>query len=501
MSGEKYFLWNATPNLILILLLLYYLSIRKGVGAVIAALFVYLSLHGGYAIFAAATGNGIDTLNELHYQSSDAGAKLSGLFFMICCTILLMNRLHNPLQAFQGNAKLILTIAYLLFLFLFVMTLGAANLPNANTAKLVTILKETFFAVWMWAGAIVFAIVLKQGGKYLIAFRGEWIGFLATLSVLMVVSGTYEIATGVVWAGTSYASGFSYRASGALFNPNVLGFWCALMVALISFMFHIRWLSRLATLGFMLLFMACLILSSSRSGLILSIINLLVISSFMLINKKFIQLSATDKFWPLASFVTAFIVSAGIIEYVNPSQNLLFNTLSANLQRFMQLPIDLFWIFMMKIYFPLTKSAIIFLTFLPTLENMQAAANAYVSGHMSESVNGRISLEYTSDNSFMSIYAIGSIASLVVWLWLWAVLLWLGVVKNRKARGIYSSYALVGLIFCFSSGLFLRTPQLFPIWIFMSMVLGACLCWWLLAESNDNLGQSSTLRGRKAVLL
>ena len=54
MSGEKYFLWNAIPNLILILLLLYYLSIRKGVGAVIAALFVYLSLHGGYAIFAAA---------------------------------------------------------------------------------------------------------------------------------------------------------------------------------------------------------------------------------------------------------------------------------------------------------------------------------------------------------------------------------------------------------------------------------------------------------------
>jgi hypothetical protein len=496
MLGDKYFLWNAIPNLILILLLLYYLSIRKGVGAVIAALFVYLSLHGGYAIFAAATGDGINTLNKLHYESSDLGAKLSGLFFMICCAILLMNRLHHPIQAFRGNFNLVLTMGYLLFLFLFIMTLGTANLKNASTGKLLTISKETFFAAWMWAGAIVFAIVLKQGGKYLIAFRGEWIGFLAAISVLMAVSGAYEVATGVVWAGTSYASGFSYRASGALFNPNVLGFWSALMVALISFMFHIRWISRLATIGFMLLFMACLILSSSRSGLMLSIINLLAIAFFMMSNKKHIQLSALDKFWPLISFVMVFFVCAGIINYINPSQSLLANTLFANLQRFIQLPTDIFWIFMMKIYFPIAKT----FSSLPALDNMQVAANTYVSGHMSESVNGRMVLEYTSDNSYMSIYAVGSIASLVIWLWLWAVLLWLGIAKNRKASGIYSSYALVGLIFCFSSGLFLRSPQLFPIWIFMSMVLGACLCWWLLAENNETLGQNTPLGGSKIVL-
>lgn len=501
MKSEIYFLWNAIPNLILILLLLYYLSIRKGVGAVIAALFVYLSLHGGYAIFAAATGDGIITLNDLHYKNSDLGAKLTGLFFMICCTILLMNRLHQPLRALHGNARLILTLAYLLFLFLFVMTLGAANLKNVSTRQLLTISKETIFAAWMWASAIVFAIVLKQGGKYLIAFRAEWIGFLAVLSVLMVASGAYEISTGVVWAGTPNASGFSYRASGALFNPNVLGFWSALMVALISFMFHIRWISRLATFGFMLLFVTCMILSSSRSGFMLTIINLLTISLFMLANKKFIQLPAFDKFWPLFSFVMAFILCASIINYINPSQSLLANTLFVNLQRFMQLPIDIFWILLTKIYFPIVKSNADLLIFLPTLENMQTNANAYVLGHIGESINGRMSFEYTSDNSFMSIYAIGNIASLFIWLGLWVVMLWLGIVKNRKARGIYSSYALVGLIFCFSSGLFLRSPQLFPIWIFMSMVLGACLCWWLLAESNDNLDQSSALGSSKTALL
>jgi hypothetical protein len=479
MLGEKYFFWNAIPNLILVLFLLYYLTIRKGVGAVIAALFIYLSLHGGYAIFAAATGDGVKTLDILHYQNSDMGAKLSGLFFMTCCSILLISRLHQPLQAFQGNSRLILKVGFLLLVFLSVMTFGITKLPDVSTGQVLTITKETFFSVCMWAGAIVFAIVLKQGGKYLIAFRGEWIGFLAALSLLMVVSGGYEISTGVVWAGTPHASGYSWRASGTLFNPNVLGFWSALMVLLISFMFHIRWISRLATLCFMLLFLICLILSSSRSGLALSVINLLTISLFMYCDKKFIRLSIIDKFWPLFSFAIASIICIGIAEFVKSLDFPLTDTLFANSRRLMQLPADIFWIFMVKIYLPFAER----FPFLPAFENIQMTANTYLSGRVNESISGRTSLVYTSDNSFMSIYAIGSFAALVVWLWLWGTMLWLGIVKSRQFSGIYSSYALVGLIFCFASGLFLRSPQLFPIWIFMSMVLGVCLCWWLLAEN------------------
>lgn len=503
MPGEKYFLWNAMPNLILILYLLYYLSIRKGAGSVIAALFVYLSLHGGYAIFAAATGDGINTLNTLHYQSSDLGAKLAGLFFMTFCGIILVNRLHNPLQVLHGHSRLVLKIGYLLIVFLFVMALGAANLPNTSSSKLLTISKETLFAVWMWVGAIIFAVVLKQGGKYFITYRGEWLIILAGLSVVMVLIGLYEITTGVVWAGTSYANGFSYRASGALFNPNVLGFWCALMTALISFMFHLKWMSRVATFGVNLVLIFALILSSSRSGLMLSLINLTAISLFFIGNNIYIRLSLSDKLWPLISFVLAFVICAIFIEYFNSSRFAFANTLYANMQRFLQLPLDIFWIFMIKIIFPVGDQLSLFLPsgFDQMTKGMRVFGAEHISGHMSESVNGRTLLESTSDNSFVSIYAIGGLAALLIWFCLWAILLWLGLAKNRRVRGINSSYALVGLIFCFTSGLFLRTPHLFPSCIFLSMVLGACLCWWLLADIDDNLNPRQVLGGAKAALI
>lgn len=483
MLSEKFFLWNAIPNLIVILLLLYYLSIRKGVGAVIAALFVYLSLHGGYAIFAAATGDGINTLNALHYESSDLGAKLVGLFFITSSLVLLFNRLNFNLQTIRENSKLALKICCLLISFLLVMVFGSINLVNINSSSLLNIFKEIFYAVSMWIYAFLFALVLKQGGKYLIAFRTEWIIVLAVLSIIMVISGSYELITETVWAGTPNAAGFSYRASGTLFNPNVLGFWSALMVLLTSFMFHIRWISRFASLGFMLLSVACLILSSSRSGFMLSIINVVAISLFMLGDKKAIRNSPIDKCWPAISFVIAFFFCVALIEYVNPVQSLFTKSLLANLYRLTQLPVDIFSIFLVKIYFPLTDV----FPFLPKFRDLLLILNANLSDRISESIEGRTAFLYTSDNSFISIYVIGTIVALALWLSLWALLLWYGLARNYKFQGIYSSYALVGWIFCFASGLFLRSPQLFPIWIFMSMVLGACICWWFLVDNSNNL--------------
>lgn len=536
MPGEKYFLWNAIPNLILILYLLYYLSIRQGVGSIVAALFVYLSLHGGYAIFAAATGDGINTLNTLHFVSSDLGAKLSAAFFITCCGILLINRLHHPFQSLQGSSKLVSRMGYALLLFSLFMAIGAATLPNISRGTVLTIYKESFFAVSMWIGAIVFAIIIKQNGKYFIAFRREWVAFLLVISILMVVSGFYEIATGVVWAGTSYSYGFSYRASGMLFNPNVLGFWCALMAALVSLIYHIRWISRPLVFGFMLLFTISLILSSSRSGLMLLLINLVAISVFIPLNRKFIGFSIIDSLWPLFSFVLAFVLCALTIEYFNSFRYSLANTLHINLLRFIQLPQDIYWVLMIKVIFPLVKNLDAFSIFLiknyntfwifiekifssigvsiPTLsietsgsifsdgfklrvDSVQNAGNDYLKGHMNESVDGRLLSQYSSDNSFLSIYAIGGIVSILIWLWLWLVLIWLGVSKYLRIRSIYSCYALVGLIFCFTSGFFLRSPQLFPVWIFLSMVLGACLCWWLLIGIDDNLRQRETFLNRK----
>jgi hypothetical protein len=244
-------------------------------------------------------------------------------------------------------------------------------------------------------------------------------------------------------------------------------------------------------------------------------VNLSVVSVILFLSKKPLQLHMLDRVWPLIAFILAFTVATLVIQSATPSPYVAINSLYANLQRFLQLPVDIFSIFMIKVFFPATqklnpllisllewlskngvteKLANFFAAMLEYLaKSTETIARSYDGRKMMESVNGRISLEYTSDNSFMSIYTIGGPVSLVIWLWLWMVLFWAGIKKNITWPGIFSAHALGGLVFCFASGFFLRTPQLFPVWIFISMVLGVCLCWWSSAGVNPVTADSARL--------
>ncbi|MEI6300025.1 MAG: hypothetical protein WCR74_01150 [Betaproteobacteria bacterium] len=538
MPVEKMFFWNAIPNIVLILLLLYYLSRRKGVDGVLVAMFVYLSLHGGYAIFAAATRDGINTLNQLHYLESDLGVRIVAAAFLLLCSILLVVRQARSEHAFlRINRYLLLNIGASLLLFLIAMMHGAQNIsgvdasaffsdPNSlfkpsmaskefssDTARVVfadanalfkpsTAFKEFLYAACMWIGIFFFAVLVKPREESWIAFRKEGVIFLAVVCVVTAGCGFYELGTGMVWSGTKYEWGFSYRASGAMFNPNVLGFWCALMIALVALMFHMKWISRLGTLCFMMLLVSTLVLSSSRSGFALSIVNLFTISVLLFAGRKSNHLSAINRSWPLVCFLAIFSLWFLFVLVFHPSEYPLVNTLAANMWRFLLLPMDIFWMFMLKIYLPIITELNVLLTkidfpvFSPEAtqkwQSIQAAGNAHVSGQLGNSVDGRTSIEIASDNVFVSIYAIGGLVAISCWVWLWAVLLRLAIVKNRLAPGLHSSYALVLLVFCFTSGIFLRTPQLFPLWMFISMVLGVCMCWWL-STDDGNSGQDQLL--------
>jgi hypothetical protein len=511
MPGDTYFLWNSIPNLLWILGLIYYLRIRKNIGAVMVAMLMYLSLHGGYAIFAAATGDGINTLNDLHYQRSDPGVKLVGACFLVYCSILLLFRMQNPLSSLRQGVPCQLGVYFLLALFLAFMVYGAVNLPGIAPEKMQTVLKESVFATGMWIGTILFAVAIRQGVDYFSSRRREWLAALMILAVVMLIGGFYEIITGVVWAGTYYVTGFSYRASSTLFNPNVLGFWCSLLVALISLIFHLGWISRRATFVAMAGSVCLLILSSSRSGLMLALVNLFAVTAILVSGRKYNEKSLLEKVWPLIAFILSFMAWTLLIELLSPGRFATIDAMRANLYRFLQLPVDIFWIFVMKLFFPLMDKLRPLLTslleslpssgfadmlshsvsnaFESMTRNINTAASSYEAGKMMESVNGRILLEYISDNSFMSIYAVGGSVAIAVWLVLWVFLFWAGIRKNMVCPGVFSAHSLGGLILCFVSGFFLRTPQLFPVWIFLSMILGACVCWW--STPNPGAGRAT----------
>lgn len=478
--GEKYFFWNAIPNLILACGLFYYLYIRKNIAAVLVAMFVYISLHGGYAVFAAATADGINTMNQLHYVKSDSGVKIVGSLFLLGCFLLIGIRIKNQwfliLKSITFKWEIIVAIA----LFVVFMLLGAINSSQIKTENLLIILKELIFSIGMWIVAAVFSVVINNGREYFIRYRAECFYILTTLVLIMIPVGFYEIIDGMVWAGTKYRTGFSYRASGTLFNPNVLGLWAAMMSLASSFFFHLGLISRSVCFAAMTLTFTCILLASSRTGLILGIIVLFVapvIIYFCIKDKKH---NFIYRAWPFIAFLIVFIFYFIFLNYINLGSLTIFDILRVNLLRFTDFPHDVISLLRMK-WASIEYINQIFKSLGIDLMNVNLYGRELMS--INESWGGRMSLQLNSDNvfsdnSFLYIYKTGGYQALFCWAWIWMTGLYIGYKKMITSPSIYSAYAFAGLIFCLLSSVFLRTPQLFPLWIFNSMLLGCCLNWW-----------------------
>jgi hypothetical protein len=448
---------NAIPSLILILLLLVYLFKRGSSNGAVIAIFVYASLHGGYLIFVAANAeNAGQTMIDLHQNHTMSFAVIGACFLSFCCIAMLL-RLDNPIEKARSHSTVIAGSALVLTLFFIAMTVGAMNHAGCVFIPM-PIEKEVVSSVMMWLLAMLVALTVASSNDGFGGYKNEIIVLTSLLLLVMPALGFYEIDTGMVWARTVDAQ----RSSASLFNPNVLGLWVSLMVLLISFMFHLGWLSKRLTGLFMMLLVASLILSGSRSGLLLCMMNLLGITSMLLISRNVKQASAAEKLWPMMTFLFLIVAATVILELLKPIENPMVTVLQANSERFVQLPLELFRI---VLHSPLTADSM-------------------------ESLDGRVQLGVFADNSFLSIYAIGGFSALVFWLLLWSTMAWLAINKYRAFPGIYSIYALTATMSCLISGLFLRSAQLFPVWVFISIVLGLNLGWWLFGVDDAKVSEA-----------
>ena len=480
--GEKYFFWNAIPNLILVCGLIYYLYIRKNIAAILVAVFVYISLHGGYAVFAAATADGINTMNQLHYVRSDLGVKILGSTFLLGCCLLVGLGIKNQWVLILESILIRWEIIAAMVLYVVFMSLGAINLPQIKNENILIILKELIFSIVMWIAAIAFSVVINQGRDFFNRYRVECFFIPTILVLIMIAVGIYEIINGLAWAGTLYRTGYSWRASATLFNPNVFGFWAAMMALAVSFFYHLGLIRRSVCFVAMTLTFTCILLASSRTGLILAIVVLFIANMITCMCSKYDQRNITNKAWPLISFLMAFIFYFISLNYITLGSLTIFDTLRVNLLRFIDFPHDLISLLRMK----LASISFInqFFNYL-NIDLMSVRLDGRELMSINESWGGRTSLLLNSDgslvfsdNSFLYIYAIGGFQALFCWAWIWVIALYIGYSKLKTSPTIYSAYAFAGLIFCLLSSVFLRTPQLFPLWIFNSMLIGFCLNWW-----------------------
>lgn len=447
--GNICLFYNLAPNLIIILFLLIYLSKRDLVPGGIIATFVYASLHFIYAIFLTANSDDpTKILNGLH-ENQDFSYSLTWFLFLVFISVLILKRLKEVNANIRMHSIFMINFSLLLVLFLLVITVNVMNsYDGVNISKLIAIEKEVLYSASMWCGAVFFALALNSISQNCRSHQVDIVVFSGMLLTVMVITGLYEITTGAVWAFTKD----SLRASSTLFNPNVLGVWCSLMIVLIAFMFHKNWISRVLLFVYVLLLTITLVLSGSRTGFLLTFTNLISVTFLLIINKKVSQITTLNILMPMLGLIVSFLfvlVTLNIFQ----SNFYLLKTLLANINRFIYLPLDL-W-------------AVIF------------NSAAMISSDTMLSINGRVITGEFSDNSFLSIFSIGGISATILWLLIWVLILFIAIKKIRVLPCPYSIYSLVTILGCLISGLFLRSAQTFPTFVLIAVFLGLSL-WWLL---------------------
>lgn len=448
-------------NIIIIVGLIAYLFRRRSGWAFVVAICFYATAHGGYAIFHALGGEGAEAMIDLHIHSRN-DINIIGAIFLTCCWGLLLWSSYIKKNTFHPAEDIILGIGILSVAFLFVMSIGSANLLESRQwTGFWGVVKSVSFSFLTWILALTVAMSLGKSTGLSKIYMQDFLTFTAIAIFMVVGMGCYEIYSGMVWAGT----GDALRASALLFNPNVLGVWVAMVLLELSFLMHSRVGPRLLLFVLISLVAVCLVLSGSRTGLFLAVVSMTATGCFLTVRDRSSKLSVMEIWAPFTCFLLSLVMISVFLYLIRKySDHFFWTALYANCWRFISAPgesLAALWMWL-----DISGSG-----------HPLGIPGLTVSPATMESINGRLRPGLLADNSFASIYSIGRKPGILMWLSIWIYLTYLGI-KALKIRGCNSTYALMALGICFFSCFFLRGTELFPLWILMAVMLGLSIRFW-----------------------
>ena len=109
-----------------------------------------------------------------------------------------------------------------------------------------------------------------------------------------------------------------------------------------------------------------------------------------------------------------------------------------------------------------------------------------ISEHTAISIDGRFFADDgLVDNGYLAMQQDVGWVSVAVWVALWLGLTWMGVKTLNKVPGIKSAYTLSLVLGCAFSAVFMRSFQVFPFWVMISIVLSICLAWFFVALKEN----------------
>jgi len=332
---------------------------------------------------------------------------------------------------------------------------------------------------------IGFGAVLPQQPKITTERLEKFCRIIAISISLIVLIATYEMITLHAWGGAFKLESNEnvYRASSILFNPNLLGFWCAFVALFAGFIFHTKLLSQKLPILIVVLCGLGMFLSGSRSSFLICFLSFSLITVLLFFQKKN-RLESRDIFLPFGVFIISILSAIIIIKFAIILTDYEFDwlkALSLLADRFVFMPVEI-----------LSFTLIGISNHIEVLSKVAASAANLASTHLqlskasAISIHGRFSADLV-DNGYLVMFEDAGWTGLTAWIIIWLFLFYIAIKAYRRSPGVNNTYALSMIFSCAFSAVFVRSFQVFPFWVLMSLVLGLCIAWFNLSLMPNSL--------------
>lgn len=425
-------------NVVLVMLLMLLMKRERNVETLLIVLFAYGSLHFAFSAMLLISNDSYNLLNAIHYEGSGLLARLSTLVLLGSVFYLLYLKVRKVVS---GERKILKIFSLLMGIILIGLIF---SFKFGNWLQLKNVVSIEIMLALLFVGFIG----VRNGSTLNMKSLHAWIVVgLIILSVANMIA-VYEVFSHRSWAGTLESSGaMVYRASSILFNPNLYAFWASLVYIGCAYGMHAYQKHQKLMLYGMIMAAMALYFSGSRSACYL-LVGLLFISTLLMKERlrwvPFIVLLLTM----LAIYIgSSWFVQLFVDDHEGWHEIALLGT------RFAAAPLHLINYLLML-----------------------AGITDNVPAEIVQSIEGRF-LGEGPDSGWLTLYqdvgwiglaaVICAVCTLVVW----------GVRVYMAHPSASSVYALAILFYCIFMG-FVMKFQIFPVWLFVGLVLIPCLVFW-----------------------
>ena len=431
-------------NMILVICLLSTLYLKRSNLMMLAILFVYASLHYAYSTMPMFLyPNSREILNELHADGSSFFTKLPGILLItIIFFSLTIDRIKVKSQRF-----------YLSFLGVFTSLLGVyalAEMPSQTSI-------ENLISIYCFVFIIIMSAPL---------LTSENINLNDNISscffVLMVIQnialfvGFYELISMQAWASfVNSDDKVVYRASSIFFNPNVYGVWTLITTMFYSYAYHSNKVKKWIVCVSIIESAFAIFISGSRGAAFLLILGLLLVTVLNYKNRIYL------KWVPFYLVTLSLLVICAITKLLQSISSTNDDVLSVFVllaDRFLLLVVNLISYYL-GVGVPSEFSIVI--------QGRQIEAG--------ETDSGWITLFNDSGWLGVSIFS-GFIVYLI----------YKASQCYFREKSTASVYMLVYLLLFLMIGFWIRF-QVYPIWMFFSVILSLCYAYWIKSDNKKVL--------------